>query len=241
MDYYVRIMIDNGVQKWGVILKTVGWTETFGLAKGVKLYAIAKNNTSSFSDLDWTDWVIILNRAYQNVISIFPEGKVVISVMGNDGSGNKTWGTTYNLYSDFTGQNVTITLNYFHGGQGQFDIYQTLTYSGETQVYEEHPPWGRTFFDDLWETIKVFFGSLGQWFGWLNTFIVFLFKALKMAFPIIPIIVLFWFLDAVGTSIAYGDWHPIGDVFFTLFDFIRGIIQTIVNIAQTIWSIIKWW
>lgn len=92
------------------------------------------------------------------------------------------------------------------------------------------PSWIRDVLNQIYEGMKWVASIFYTFFG-------FVVEMLPLLFPII----IFWILDAGITSIYEGSFTPIGMVFSTIYDFIRGIIQTIANILQTIWDILTFW
>ncbi|MEM2971893.1 MAG: hypothetical protein QW270_05670 [Candidatus Bathyarchaeia archaeon] len=98
-------------------------------------------------------------------------------------------------------------------------------------------------FYGLSETFKQAFGWAGDLYNWLVFCFTFVggivYGIVHTSLPFLPLILLFWFLDAIGTSVIEGDLHPIGNCFMTIYDFLRAVIQTIVNIASAIWDYIN--
>jgi hypothetical protein len=92
------------------------------------------------------------------------------------------------------------------------------------------PQWVRNALNYLYDGLK--------WIGGL--FVTFFGIVLQM-FPLFLPIILFWFIDAVITSIEEGSFQPIGNVVYSIYEFVRGIIQTLANILQTIWDILTFW
>jgi len=92
------------------------------------------------------------------------------------------------------------------------------------------PDWIRGVLNYLYEGLK-----------WITSIFITFFG---MAFQMLPLffpIIIFWFIDAVITSIEEGSFTPIGNMVYSLYDFIRGVIQTLANIIETIWDILTFW
>ena len=81
----------------------------------------------------------------------------------------------------------------------------------------------------------------GQWANFFLELIVLIGYSALQFLPFFPIIFLFWLLDAGLTSIVTGDFRIVGDAVMTIYNTLRGIVQAIINIGETIWSIIKFW
>lgn len=100
-------------------------------------------------------------------------------------------------------------------------------------------------FYGLSESFKHAFGWTGDLYNWLTLCFTFVggivYNIVHLSLPFLPIILLFWFMDAMFTSVQEGKLQPIGNCFMTIYDFLRGVIQTIVNIASAIWEYIKFW
>lgn len=84
-----------------------------------------------------------------------------------------------------------------------------------------------------------FFSEALSWFSTFTSVLYIIWNAFQTSMPFIPLILLFWVLDAVIASIQDGNLHPIGNVFMTIYDFIRGLVQTIVNIVNAVWDFIS--
>lgn len=247
-DYYVHVIISNGTQSVGAVLKIHGWTGLFGAVKGVAYYANAKLTNSIAEldkDLDYA-WIYTAAEIKRASIVIYPNGDVLFVVVDR----NQTYGGTYfGLGFDFTGQSVTVTLNYYHGGQGSFEIYNTILWTPEAPPGYTPYPEGKAWWEAVWESIQGFFAGIADWCSYIYGGLAFFWSLIVVPIvtniptllAVLPIIVIFWFLDAIVTSIQKGDLQPIGNAVMTVIDFLRGLIQTIVNIAQTIWNIIKFW
>lgn len=91
------------------------------------------------------------------------------------------------------------------------------------------------------ESIKALFSNADVWFSWLFVVLDVVWVGVSSALPFLPFILVFWLLDAIGTSLYYGDLHPIGNCIMVMYEFARGVIQTIVNVAETVWDAITFW
>lgn len=99
-----------------------------------------------------------------------------------------------------------------------------------------------SWFSETVHNVYPYFGFILDAMTFMFTFIGgVLWSFVHVGLPFLPIIVIFWLLDATVTSVQDGNLQPLGNAFMTIYDFIRGVIQAIVNIASTIWEYIKIW
>ncbi|MEM3442931.1 MAG: hypothetical protein QXM86_03645 [Candidatus Bathyarchaeia archaeon] len=235
MNVEIIVKINDGNCNLWIFYQINGWTDTFGLTRGVTLYSGVKENAASF-DPYWDSNVMWragdIQRECQLIVNDRSVTFLVYYEHTSAAQGNYLGNTkTYNY--TFYNKPVNVTLTYHHYGQG-CAVYQIIDeqWSGSTP-----PPHEATFMEQLswwqnfWNTyIAPLFSNVGQWISWLSAFLSILVNAFKLSFPFLPVIVLCWLMDAIATSIIEGNLQPIGTVFMTIYDFIRGIIQTIVNI-----------
>jgi len=154
-------------------------------------------------------------------------------------------------------KDVIIELWVRHWGAGSFDagwsepeVYNNEPYNPsipQTQGIPGYSIWD--FINDLAGIItnnlpswfRGWITSLGSWFDFLIGILAIIFDIAAMSLQYLPLIILFWFLDAVITSVYDGNLHPLGNCFMTIFNFIRGLIGVLVNIIQTIYDFIHFW
>jgi len=153
-------------------------------------------------------------------------------------------------------ENITITQSIYHYGVGKFagfmsdSIYQNEPYSPtipETAERITHDIWH--FINNLSNLIgqalpawlRDWINSLGGYFEWLIGILAIVWNGVTLSVQFFPAIILFWFLDAIITSVHEGDLHPIGNCFMTIYNFARGVISTIVAIIGRIWDFITFW
>ena len=159
---------------------------------------------------------------------------------------------TVGVASNF--QNITITINAHHYGVGHFHGFLTDNIS-------ETPPELPSQYRALRETlglgdfVETIIGVAGQvpatimniiniikdYGDWFLSGLCILGNIAVQIFPFFPYICLFWFLDAILTSVTEGNLQPIGNAVMTIYNTIRGIVAAIANIAETVWDIIKFW
>lgn len=250
MDIWVRIKIDDGNSSLWTYLKIQGFTDAFGLSKGSQAWCGLGENMTSWQQLWDEHWEWLGFTAdrddRQHEIYIRPEGHVtwVIQDAGvPPGSGENNLGYTWNFTHDFTGKTVTITLNYYHGGQGKAWYSATEQFSIPSVTPYRHglQPMPNPFLDFLHMLSDIIQNSMGPWFSYLTFFLAVVWNGVTLSIHYLPIIVLFWFLDAIITSVVEGDLHPIGTCFMTIYNMARAIISTILSFVGTIWDLITFW
>jgi len=153
-------------------------------------------------------------------------------------------------------ENITITQTIYHYGVGKFDgfmidsIYQNEAYNPSIPQVSEaiaHDIWH--FINNLSNALnkalpswlREWINNFGAWFDWLFGVLGIVWITILQSIDFIPIILLFWFVDAIGTSIYYGNLHPIGECFMTIYNFARGVISTLTQIAHTIYDVLTFW
>lgn len=246
MHIEILLKIDDGNANVWIFYEIEGWTETFGLARGVTLYSGVKENATSF-DPYWDSNVMWRAGDIQTECQLIVNDKSVTFLVyyehASAAQGNYLGNTKIYNYT-FYDKPVNVTLTYHHYGQG-YAVYNIIDeqWSGSAPpaheaTFMEQVSWWTNFYNTY---IAPLFSNIGQWITWLSAFLLILVNAFKLSFPFLPVIVLCWLMDAIATSIIEGNLQPIGNVFMTIYNFIRGIIQTIVNIANAIWSVIKFW
>lgn len=142
--------------------------------------------------------------------------------------------------------------------EGQI-YFEDLKYTGELSSGQTPIPtmsWWEKLAWDFWNVlsgtaseIQIRLKPYAEFFGWLGRHVSYWFQVagsiivrfVEIGLPLFPFFVLFWFIDALTTSIYEGSFEPVGYVMITIYDFIRGVVQTIANILSTIWDYITFW
>jgi hypothetical protein len=250
--FAIRITISNGTVNHGACLILVDREELWGAFELVVVYAANKRDFSNPNDpyeLDWTAehkgwWYQPTTygedkaKNYYAWISIKANGNVSVAVYDSDDG--KWVGETLAVGGyDFTGQNVTVTLSYYHGGYGRIiaDLGQSLEYNIPPFV----TPRSKDFWSQVADAIQGTLLQIPTWFGWLASLLAVLFGSAVQFLPLVPLIFVFWILGATVEAIWYGSVEPLAEALHTLYSTMQKIIQVIVNIAQTVWNFIKFW
>jgi len=151
-------------------------------------------------------------------------------------------------------ENITITIYVHHYGVGYFHGYlKDNICSSPPELPSEYRKLKETIgLGDFVDTIIGIAGQVpksimniiniikdyGEWF--LSGLFIFG-NIVVQFFPLLPYICLFWFLDAIITSIQEGNLQPLGNAVMTIYNIVRGIVEAIATIAETVWNIIKFW
>lgn len=158
--------------------------------------------------------------------------------IGESGSKGQIYGNIYNEILNCTGGTVT-------------DI---LSEHPEIPEMTEIPFWDRIGLA-IWGAITGATNYVNEairnipYLGFIYDSLVFCFtfvggiiwSFVNTGLPFLPLILVFWVLDAIITSVTTGNLQPIGNVFLSIYDFIRGVVQTIANIVSTIWDYVTFW
>ncbi len=231
---YIYIILNNGTKSYGVTFEIEKWYE-FWFASATRVWGGVYLDVDSPKDLygKYPTVKMIREPAF-GIVSIYPDGKVYFF-----GKSGETHGDYDAIGYNFDHQNVTITMQYYQGGNGKFSLDIQHWFNMYYTKYKEEPT--KDWFWSLWNNLMAFFSSAPQWFAWIGASIVFIMQAFAIALPFFPLIVFLWFIDAVVTSITEGNLQPIGNCFMTIYNYLRALIQTIANILSTIWEHIKFW
>jgi len=92
------------------------------------------------------------------------------------------------------------------------------------------PEWIRNGLNILYDSFKFITSLFGMFFN--------------IAFTLLPLLVpifILWFLSCSADCIDQGSFTPLAEMFYTIIDFVRGVIQTIANLLHAIWDIITFW
>lgn len=63
----------------------------------------------------------------------------------------------------------------------------------------------------------------------------------SMLLPVLPVFVIFWFVDAVVTAVLSGDFQPVGGVVVTIYQFMVSVVHAIIAGVQTVYNFIHFW
>jgi len=225
-------------------------------------------NNSGFSPSWWDFWANHLNRAhtdfnrnwldtYEVFISKHDATHVLVEIYkhGLDGA-TRMISNEYEVSSDYW-DSVDIGMKIYHSGEGY--LYGGLTDTVYTGSYTPSIPdtWGNpednpiyNFINNLVQTVskvlpswmRSWINTFSAWAGYLFTMIGGILMGIFSAtIPFLPLILIFYFLDAGLTSVNEGSFTPIGVAVMTIYNLIVAIMHTLVAIGQTIWDFIHFW
>jgi hypothetical protein len=251
---YVYIRMREVTNTWGFIwdkniIVDVRENETQNFFWDGNYYA-----RDEFFDYDWFS-----GKNYAEIF-VWKDGAnlriVIVHHRGDQPKAVRLWNSTINLGESFF-ENVTLTNRLKHAGYGYFNggcidqIYENTPYSPSLPDMQEIPV--RNILDQFIHDISQiltnnlpqwaqdFIGQLQSWWAGLQGILAMVWGIVTQIVPFFPFILLCWILDAVITSVTEGNIHPLGIVFTTIFEVGRGIIQTLVTIAHTVYDILIFW
>jgi len=243
-SFWVRIWFDDYQGLWGAYY-------------GRKVHFDALVNITDWDEGDWTFWeydydlnhnvefYFVFNNSHVSLYAYnYREGyekPVKIEPYPNGWNVSDSWGN-----------NVNITMIIEHSGSGHFegfysDEVKQITYLPEGATWTERNIWSFiSFITDAWNKVvpkefRDWINSLGSYFAFFINILAIVWNGITLSVQFFPAIILFWFIDAIITSVNEGDLQPIGKAFMAIYDFGRGVISTIVNIIHTIYDFIHFW
>lgn len=255
--FSVRIAISNGTTNYGAALRIFGKEEVSvplpWVFETVQIRAASQRDLSNPNDpyevddladkKGWnsfaTNYGESMAHEYQAYIGISSFGQVQVCYF--DPQDKKWFGDTLAVEGyNYWGQNVTVTLSYWHGGYGSITADLGINLEGSTLPSYE-PAVQKAFMDYIWDAIFAFIKGIGDWFVWLAMLLTALFTAMGPFLPLLPIIFMFWILGVTVEAIETGRIELLAEALYAVYETIKKVIQVIVNIALTVWSIIKFW
>jgi len=119
------------------------------------------------------------------------------------------------------------------GTMGFWDAIATELWSGLTNAWNGLTSWSS---ENL-----AWIGDLYSYLSYGLGFVVGLFQGITPYLPYFFLLYPLWFLNVVGQCVYDGSIEPLMNHLLTIYHFFANLISMIVNIAQTIWSYIKFW
>jgi hypothetical protein len=254
-NIYVSISCEH-VTDWG------------GRFDNMWFYAGSNVNNSAFT-ADWlefwvaqyvrdpTDFNVNWRDTYDIYVSKLDSTTVLVEIYKNGMDGaTRMISNNYVVNSNFW-TSVDVTFKIWHEGKGYFR--GGMTDEIFTGAYTPGAPGSflspennlvYNFIKNLLNSISTvlpgwlqhWIQTFEAWWGWLFGLLTGIVMGIvKTAAPFLPFILIAWFLDAAYASVEKASFQPLGIFFMTAFNFVTTIIHTIVTIAQTIWSFIKFW
>lgn len=242
--YYVIKMDSADGSSLTVVVKYVNSTTLWGALSRSDVYVGAKVNATNWRDIplygiydpsDWLEGAVPIHSpsTFQLYIQPNRDGKAVITYATS--VSERTVGVKLSEVFNLTAP-YNMTWVYYHEGYGR--VYVDLNnYMGSYSPPELQEPYNAL--REIFNWFRVIdWGGILSILAFLITFFV---GIVQMTFPLLGVIVLFWFLDVIYTSITTGNIRLIGDAFLTIWGFILAIYRTVVGILELIWDLITFW
>lgn len=246
-DFWIKLKIQTSTATLWLVTKAHGYTSYVGALQG-RYYSLGVSlNASKWEDVKLENplfegydyWSVRQWQPSTFQIFIRNEGsKIKVYWLFDIPNQNNKYAFIKELNGTL-GSSAVLTLIYQHGGQGKIEGYAVDSF-----ILPSLPPY-ETKGQSTGGFLDVFnwLASL-DYYGIVSTLMVCItifFSFVKFSIPLLGIFALFWILDTVITSIRTGNLHLIGDMMMQIYDFVRGVWQTLVNIAQAIWDFITFW
>lgn len=165
------------------------------------------------------------------------------------------WNQTIEVGSSWFSNNVSATFNIYHEGKGYLtggmnDEIFTEAWEGHTGDTEDIAGFGIfDFIDNLlggairslpvW--LQEYIAMMGSWISQFTVILAPLWGNVTLIIPLLPILLVFWVLDAGMTSINEGSVQPVGLVFTTIFNTATRIINLLIDGFHAIYDFIHFW
>lgn len=262
--FNIKWNFSDGSTSLTVLIQFVNAKESWGFFNDYWVLCAVSTNQSYFSPYWWFPYGIDMSRddfllfpSYVEVFVYKNGSRVVVHVVNERVDTEKPvclWSESFEVGVGWF-SNVTIEKKLQHGGHGFFkggmsDTVYTGSYSPDVPDTEDIVYWS------IWDVIDDLKGVLtkplpswmrewlAQFGGWFDAVlgIVNMLWGWFVAFmPLLPLVVLFWGVDAVGSSIHSGSVRPLGYFAMTIVNTLRGALSTLVEIGHTIYDFIHFW
>jgi hypothetical protein len=162
----------------------------------------------------------------------------------------------YTVSSDFW-NGTDITMKIHHEGKGY--LYGEMSDTIYTGSWSPDIPetWNSPLSNPFWDFInnlaqtvtsvlpqflRNWLNQLGAWSGYLFGLIGgILMGIVTTVIPFLPLLLVFYVVDAGMTSVITGSITPLGNCFLALYNLVTAIISALVGIIQTIYDFIHFW
>jgi hypothetical protein len=200
-----------------------------------------------------TDWESVLTSyvvfdGYEQSVKWWNPTSFELFVLNEDGKAKVYWFfdipnqdrkmAVIKEFDGTLGTSATVTLIYQHGGQGKIEAYVTDSFSLPSFPPYEFKGSGKGWLDWFFELMSLDYATV---INTLISCIVIFVSFVRLSLPILGFLALFWILDCIISGVVHGEPRIIGDMVMKIYDFLRGVWQTLVNIAQAIWDFITFW
>jgi len=236
----IEIRIGNAEYLWGLI-------------KGIPQIMVTTNETQEFASMIAGDTFKIYAWQHNN------SGLCFRVLAYRDVNGNEV-STAINLcdvefdVGESWFENVSLRMNVRHSGFGYFSltledfIEENEAWSPDYEIWTT--PYYPTIFDLIIGAIR---GVLPKWvndaidtvhsygvqlFSFIGAIVI---NITTTTLPFLPLILVFWALDTIITSVTTGNLQPFGIMITTIYQFVATVIHAIISGLQTIYDFIHVW
>ena len=225
---FIYIISGEGHDPIGIAIELEEVKTWFGAYVTRTLYPYLGNPTDEWTPMHWaaayTRIDVSLNNPIKMWVYITSENKLRCIIHSGDLLAfDKEWDYP------FGNQSIDIKFNVYYEGYGAFGLRHNIDIKTGTYVSVIPPAkmQPEDWLSSWWKTVTEYLGfivtGLQLTFGMALSFV-----------PIFPVILLFWLIDAICTSAYYSNLHPIGVCFTKIYELVRGLISTLVNILNFI-------
>jgi len=244
-DFWIKIKIETDQDDVWVITQMHGWTGWFGLVNQFNLKIGASTNADDWNDIEVRNpdfssygWSLSYWNPDDFEIFIFNEGgKIKVNWFIHVPDQTKRY-LASKEFDGTLGSNATVTLIYQHAGQGKVEGYAYDSFTlPNFPPYETKGKGG-----GWWNWIGVL--STLDWGAMISTLfacVTIFFSFVKLSLPLLGVFAFLWIIDCIASAVVYGEPRIVGDMMMKIYDFLRGVWQTLVNIANAIWDFITFW
>ena len=149
--------------------------------------------------------------------------------------------------------NVTMRIHVEHWGIGYFNAFienENFAYAGTPQKGKS-PYVDNVFLQFIYSVAHTVSGvpkwiidavdQFSLWTAQFTTILGFVWGGITAMIPFLPLILIFWGIDALTSSIDKGSIQPIGILATTMYNYGVSAIQIIVSVAHAVYSFIHFW
>jgi len=244
-DFWIKIRIDTNESDIWVVTQMHGYTGWFGGVNGFSLCTGASTDAQ-----DWTDVKIraVNFEGYDWSVRYWNPDDFEIFILNENGKIKVKWFIAipnqvnkYLVSKEFNGTlgpNAVVTLIYQHAGQGKVEGFAQDSFTLPSYPPYETKGKGSGWWDWLNQLLGLDWGAI---ISTLSVCVTLFFGFVHASLPILGAIVVFWIVDCISTAIIEGEPRVIGEMTMKIYEFLRGVWQTLVNIFNAIMEIIKFW
>lgn len=244
-DFRVKLLIDSNETDVYVVTVWHGYTSYFGLINGLMCQVGADINVNGWSEVKVKQPSF---EGYSWSVKQWNPQSVEVYVRQENGKIKVYWlfhiadqQAPYGVVKELNGTigSAVIHLIYEHSGQGQIIGFVKSDLSNLLPIYVT-----KGSGEGLLDWLSLTLGNLD--FGLITTTLVACITIfvgfVKLSLPLLGFFAIFWVVDCIATSVIEGEPRIIGDMVLRIYDFLRALWQTLVNVVSAIIELItSWW